>query len=156
MIEELLLPFQFEFMINAMIITAVLAVPCSLLSCYLVLKGWSLMGDAISHAVLPGIAVAFLITKTRALAPMFIGAMAVGMLTAFLSETIHRIGKVKHDASMGVVFTSLFALGVILISDSARQVDLDPDCVLYGSIETLSLDTPDLPALQLQIGRAHV
>jgi manganese/zinc/iron transport system permease protein len=126
-----------------MVIGAIVSVSCALLGCYLVLRRLSLLGDAISHAVLPGLAVAFFITGTRDLAPMFIGAMAVGMLTAFLSELIHRIGKVKHDASMGVVFTSLFALGVILISSVARQVDLDPACVLYGSIETLPLDRVD-------------
>lgn len=124
-----------------MVIGALVNVSCAVLGCYLVLRRLSLLGDAISHAVLPGLAVAFMLTHSRDLAPMFIGAVAVGMLTAFLSETIHKMGKVKHDASMGVVFTSLFALGVIMISSVARDVDLDPACVLYGAIETLPLDT---------------
>jgi manganese/zinc/iron transport system permease protein len=116
-------------------------VACALVGCFLVLRGLSLMGDAISHAVLPGLAVAFLLTHSRASAPMLAGAAVVGMLTAFLTGVLHRWGKVTEDASMGVVFTSLFALGVVLITRAAEHVDLDPGCVLYGLIEYVPLDT---------------
>jgi len=115
-------------------------VSCGLLGCYLVLRRMSLLGDAISHAVLPGLAAAFLLFHTRASVPMLLGAMAVGVLTAFLTSTLHRWGKVPEDASMGVVFTSLFAIGVILITRFASDVDLDPGCVLYGLIEFVPLD----------------
>ncbi|MFQ5413664.1 MAG: metal ABC transporter permease [Phycisphaerae bacterium] len=123
-----------------MAIGAMVNVACAVLGCYLVLRRLSLLGDAISHAVLPGLAVAFMVAGSRAMVPMFLGAMVAGVLTAFLSETIHRVARVKHDASMGVVFTSLFALGVILITRAAHHVDLDARCVFYGSIELLPLD----------------
>jgi manganese/zinc/iron transport system permease protein len=114
---------------------------CALLGCYLVLRRMSMLGDAISHAVLPGIVVAFLFAGSYSLPAMFIGAMLVGMLTAFLTQTLHTFGKVPEDASMGVVFTSLFALGVLLLTNLARKIDLDPGCVLYGLIEMLPFDT---------------
>jgi manganese/zinc/iron transport system permease protein len=115
-------------------------VACGLLGCFLVLRRLSLMGDAISHAILPGLAAAFILTNSRAALPMMIGAMIVGLLTAMLTSVLHRWGKVPPDAAMGVVFTSLFALGVLLISRVAADVDLDPGCVLYGLIEFVPLD----------------
>ena len=112
------------------------AMSCALLGCFLVLRRMSMMGDAISHAVLPGLAIAFFITQSRASLPMFIGAAIVGVLTAVLTQVIHRMGKVEESASMGVVFTTLFAIGLILIVRAADKVDLDPGCVLYGAAET--------------------
>src|SRR5262245_37105993 len=88
------------------------SVACALVGCFLVLRRMSLMGDAISHAVLPGIVLAFFLTDSLAALPVFIGAAAVGVVTAALSELVHRMGKVESGASMGVVFTVLFALGV--------------------------------------------
>src|SRR5688572_12709359 len=94
------------------IVVAVLcAVSAALLGNFLVLRKMSLMADAISHAVLPGLAVAFFITESRASLPMFLGAAAVGVLTALLTEWVRRLGRVDEGASMGVVFTALFALG---------------------------------------------
>ena len=113
---------------------------CALLGSFLVLRRMSLLGDAISHAILPGLALSFLATGSRAVAPMFLGAMAMGLLTAFLTQRLQRFARVTEDVSMGVVFTSLFAFGVILINQ-ARHVDLDPGCVLYGLIELTPLDT---------------
>jgi manganese/zinc/iron transport system permease protein len=113
---------------------------CAILGCYLVLRRMSLLGDAISHSVLPGIALAFLLAGRDPLA-MFFGAMAMGLATTFLTQSLHALGKVPEDASMGVVFTSLFAIGVILITNVAPQVDLDPGCVLYGLIEFAPWDT---------------
>ena len=89
-------------------------VACALLGCYLVLRRMSLLGDAISHAVLPGLAVAFLLTGQLSGWPMFLGAMAIGILTSVLTQWIASLGKVSEDTSMGVVFTSLFAVGLIL------------------------------------------
>lgn len=119
-------------------------VSCAILGCYLVLRRLSLLGDAISHGILPGIAVAFLLSGRVAVFPMFLGAMIVGVLTAFFTQALHSVGKVPEDASMGVVFTSLFALGVLLISNVASRVDLDPGCVLYGLIEFVPMDTVNL------------
>jgi ABC-type Mn2+/Zn2+ transport system permease subunit len=116
-------------------------VSCALVGCYLVLRRLSLLGDAISHAVLPGIAVAFLLTGQFTGWPIVLGAMLVGVLTALLTEAIQKIGDVPEDSSMGVVFTALFAIGVLIISVLARHVDLDPGCVLYGQIESAPLRT---------------
>ena len=116
------------------------AVACGLLGCYLILRQMAMIGDAISHAVLPGIVIAFLISGSRDTGWMLLGAGAVGILTTFLIEFLHRKGNLQTDASIGVVFTSLFALGVILISAFAGQVDLDQECVLYGEIAYVPLD----------------
>lgn len=117
------------------------SVPCALLGCYLVLRRMSLLGDAISHAVLPGIAVGFLLSGQLIGPAIVIGAMAVGMLTALLTQLLSNLGNVPEDASMGVVFTSLFAIGVLVITNAARDVDLDPGCVLYGLIELAAIDS---------------
>ncbi len=119
---------------------ALSAVACALLGNFLVLRRMSMMGDAISHAVLPGLALASIITGTRASVRMFLGAAIVGVLTALLTHVISRFGKVDNGASMGIVFTSLFALGLILIVRAADHVDLDPSCVLYGAIEFVAMD----------------
>ncbi len=116
------------------------AASCALLGCYLVLKKMSMMGDAISHAVLPGLAVAFLVAGTRDSFTMFVGAAIAGVFTAAVTQWIHSFGKVDEGSSMGVVFTTLFAIGLILIVRAADSVDLDPGCVLYGTIELVPLD----------------
>lgn len=115
---------------------ALCAVACALPGCFLVLRKMSMMGDAISHAVLPGLAIAFLVTGSRESWPMFVGAAVTGVLTALFTQWINRFAKVDRGAAMGVVFTTLFAIGLILIVRAADKVDLDPGCVLYGSIET--------------------
>lgn len=117
------------------------AVACALPGCFLVLRKMSMMGDAISHAVLPGLAVAFLITGTRSSVPMFLGAAIAGLLTALFTQWIMRFGNVDRGAAMGIVFTTLFAIGLLLIRRAADHVDLDPGCVLYGAIELTPLDT---------------
>lgn len=108
---------------------------------FLVLRRLSMLGDAVSHAVLPGLAVAFFLSSSRSSLPMFLGAVIVGVLTALFTEWIRGVGKVDAGASMGVVFTSLFAAGLIMIVQAADQVDLDAGCVLYGAIELTPLDT---------------
>ena len=119
---------------------ALVAISCALIGCFLVLRGMSLIGDAISHAVLPGIALAFLLSGSRASFPMFVGAAIFGVLTAVLIETVYKNSRIKEDASMGVVFPTLFAVGVILISLLADKVDLDQECVLYGEIAFIPLE----------------
>ena len=118
-------------------------VACALLGCFLILKRLSLLGDAVSHGVLPGIAVAVLLTGQIGGPGMIVGAMVFGVLTAFLTETLTTSGKVTEDASLGVVFTSLFAVGVILISVFLRGHHIDLDCVLLGKFEMVALNTFD-------------
>lgn len=125
---------------------ALSAVSAALIGNFLVLRKMSMLGDAISHAVLPGLAAAFFISDSRSSVPMFIGAVAVGLLTALFTEWIRGFGKVDEGASMGVVFTSLFALGLVMIVQAADHVDLDPGCVLYGAIEMTPLDTWEIGA----------
>ena len=124
---------------------AACAVACAVPGCFLVLRRMSLMGDAISHAVLPGIAIGFLLTGTRANGVMFLGAILAGFLAAFLSQWLRRFGKVDEGAAMGVVFTTLFALGLLLIVRGADSVELEPSCVLYGALELAPLDLVALP-----------
>lgn len=127
------------------VIGALSAMSCALLGNFLLLRGMSMMGDAISHAVLPGLAAAFLITGSRGSVTMFIGALLIGVLTSFLIQLVSRSGEVDESSSMGVVFTSLFALGLILIRQAAHQVDLDPGCVLYGAVELAPFHSVTLP-----------
>lgn len=115
------------------------------------------MGDAISHAVLPGLAAAFLLTGERQGWLMFIGAALVGVLTVLLTEFARQFGRVDEGASIGVVFTFLFALGLLIIVQAADRVDLDPDCVLYGELELAVLDQLDVfgwrvPRVALTLG----
>lgn len=111
---------------------------CALLGNFLVLRRLSLMGDAISHAVLPGLVISFLITGARSPLPMFLGAAVAGVLTVVIVEAVRRLGRMETGAAMGVTFSILFALGVLFLEQAAaRQVDLDPDCVLHGMLETI-------------------
>jgi manganese/zinc/iron transport system permease protein len=127
------------------------AMSCALLGNYLVLRRMSMMGDAISHAVLPGLAIAFIITGSRGSLPMLVGATLIGIVTAFLIQAIYRLSGLDKGASMGVIFTTLFALGLILIRQAADHVDLDPSCVLYGAIELTPLDTYNWGAFEIPL-----
>jgi manganese/zinc/iron transport system permease protein len=116
------------------------AVSCSLLGSFLILRRMAMVGDAISHAVLPGIVIAVLLSGSRDSLWVIVGASVLGMLTTFVIEWLHRRARLQADAAIGVTFTSLFALGVILISSFAGQIDLDQDCVLYGEIAYVPLN----------------
>ncbi len=120
--------------------SSLFAISCGLLGCFLILRKMAMVGDAISHAVLPGIVIAFLLTGTRDSFEMIIGAALLGILCTFFIEFFHKKAKLQTDAAIGVTFTSLFALGVILISVFAGQVDLDQECVLYGEIAYVPID----------------
>ena len=135
MIAKLLEPFQYPFMTDAMLVGAIIGAVCAVLSCYLVLKGWSLMGDAISHAVLPGIVVAYAIG-----APLALGAFASGLLCAIATGFIKENSRVKEDTVMGVVFTGLFAFGLVLFTKV--KSDLHLDHILFGNI--LGIERRDL------------
>ncbi len=133
--ESLLEPFQYSFMIRAMIVGIAVGAVCAVLSCFLVLKGWSLMGDAISHAVLPGIVVAYALRL-----PLALGAIASGLFCAIATGFIKTHSRVKEDTVMGVVFTGLFALGLVLFTKVPSDLHLDH--ILFGNI--LGLATGDL------------
>lgn len=127
MIEILLQPFQFGFMQNAFLVAAIVAVPTALLSCFLVLKGWALMGDAVSHAVLPGIVLAYL-----AGLPLILGAFAAGMVTTLATGWLAQNSRVKQDTVMGVVFSGMFALGIVIFV--AVPTNLHLDHILFGNL----------------------
>lgn len=119
------------------VLGSICAAACALPGTVLVLRRQSMMSDAISHTVLPGLAIAFIITLSRDPLPMFFGAAVVGLLTAFAVQWVQKLGRMDAGAAMGVVFTSLFAVGLLLLSnDTLQNVDLDPGCVLYGNIDT--------------------
>jgi manganese/zinc/iron transport system permease protein len=122
------------------IIAILCASACALPGCILVLRRMSLMGDAISHTVLPGIAIAFLVTGSREPTAMLIGAVIIGLITAFLVQAIETLGKIETGAAIGIVFTVLFALGLVLMRQAVDHVDIDPDCVLYGAVEFAYFD----------------
>jgi ABC-type Mn2+/Zn2+ transport system permease subunit len=128
---------------------AVTGATCGLLGTFLVLRRMSLVGDAISHAVLPGIALAYLLSGSVAGLPILLGAMLLGLATTMLTQTLTQWGRLNEDASLGIVFTSLFALGVILLQVAARHVDLDADCVLYGQIDFAGVDLVPLGSWEI-------
>ncbi|MGY9050560.1 MAG: metal ABC transporter permease [Alphaproteobacteria bacterium] len=135
MINLLLQPFEFEFMINAFLISIAISIPASILSCYLILKGWSLMGDAISHAVLPGIVIAYIINI-----PLIIGAFIAGLLCTFLTGFISDNSRVKQDTVMGVVFSGMFAVGIVIYTKIDSNLHLDH--ILFGNM--LGINKQDL------------
>lgn len=119
---------------------ALIAVSCGLLGSFLMLRKMAMTGDAISHAVLPGIVIAFLISGSREGFSMIIGAGLFGVVATVLIEYLVTKVRLQADASIGVTFTLLFAVGIILITFFAGQVDLDQDCVLYGEIAYVPID----------------
>lgn len=135
---DLLEPFRYGFMVDAMVAGVAVGAVCAVLSCYLVLKGWSLMGDAISHAVLPGIVIAYV-----AGVPLAVGAFGSGLLCAVATGYIKANTRVKEDTVMGVVFTGLFAFGLVLFTKV--RTDLHLDHILFGNI--LGLEAGDLRAM---------
>jgi manganese/iron transport system permease protein len=130
-----LMPFRFGFMQNAFLISIIVSVPTALLSCFLVLKGWALMGDAISHAILPGIVLAHLIG-----APLILGAFAAGMFTAVATGFLAGNSRIKQDTVMGVVFSGMFGLGIVLFVAVDSGVHLDH--ILFGNM--LGVSTTEL------------
>lgn len=110
---------------------------CGLLGSFLVLRRASMLGDAVSHAVLPGLVGGFLLFQTRSPLAMLGGALVAGAISVALIGLVRRLGRVEAGAAMGVVFAGMFALGVLMLQTGARNVDLDPDCVLYGNLDTI-------------------
>jgi manganese/zinc/iron transport system permease protein len=133
--------FAFDQAFWTILVGAVCGVACALLGCFLLLRRLSLLGDAISHGVLPGIAVAVLLTGELNGVALILGALAFGMLTVFLTESLTTFAGVSEDASLGVVFTTLFAGGIVMLTVFLSGYDLDPGCVLYGRLELIPLFT---------------
>ncbi|WP_075997116.1 metal ABC transporter permease [Salaquimonas pukyongi] len=125
--DTMLLPFQFPFMQQAFLIAVAVSVPAGLLSCFLVLKGWALMGDAISHAVLPGIVLAYI-----AGLPLALGAFAAGLICAVSTGFIGDNSRLREDTVMGVVFSGMFALGLVMFTAISTDVHLDH--ILFGDL----------------------
>jgi len=147
--EDILLPWQGGFSAEwpaspigfwQVLMGFLVASACGLVGNYLMLRRMALVGDAISHSVLPGIAIAFLLSGSRSSFAMFVGALLAGVVTTVIIEAIHRNSRIKQDAAIGIAFTTLFAIGVILISVFAGQVDLDQECVLYGERGAVPLE----------------
>lgn len=122
------------------LVGCLVAIPCAILGSWLLLRRLSMVGDAISHAILPGIVIGFLITNSRNTGPMLFWACLFGMLCTVLIEWLQHRVRLQSDAAIGITFTWLFAVGVILVSLFSGQVDLDQDCVLYGELAYVPLD----------------
>jgi len=132
-VNWILEPLQYDFMVRALAVTVTAAVVCGVLSCWLVLIGWSLMGDAVSHAVLPGVVLAYVIG-----APFALGALVFGLAAVAAIGIVRSTSRVKEDAAIGVVFTTLFALGIVLISVIPSQTDLNH--ILFGNLLGVGVD----------------
>jgi manganese transport system permease protein len=120
-------PLQYEFMVKAIFVSALVGMVCAALSCYMTLKGWSLMGDAVSHAVLPGVAVAYMLNI-----PLAIGAFVFGVGSVIAIGFIKAQTRIKEDTVIGLVFTGFFALGLVLISKVRSSIDLTH--ILFGNV----------------------
>ncbi len=129
----IMMPFNFNFMINAFLISILISVPTALLSCFLVMKGWALMGDAISHAVLPGIVLAHIFGI-----PLIIGAFLSGILCAVVTGFLSDNSRVKPDTIMGVVFSGMFGIGIVLYSSVKSNIHLDH--ILFGNILGIGME----------------
>ncbi len=125
--QTLLMPFTFGFMQNAFLISIIVSVPTALLSCFLVMKGWALMGDAVSHAVLPGIVLAYILGI-----PLILGAFAAGMTCALATGYLSSNSRVKQDTVMGVVFSGMFGVGIVLYVSVETNAHLDH--ILFGNM----------------------
>ena len=131
MIQTLLTPFDYEYMLKAILVSGVIGGVCAFLSCFITLKGWSLMGDALSHAVVPGVAVAYYVGW-----PFAVGAFTTGLLAAAGMGFVKKKTRLREDAVIGVVFTAFFAFGLFLISLFPSEVDLRS--IIFGNILGIS------------------
>ncbi|MBA7800165.1 iron/manganese ABC transporter permease subunit SitD [Citrobacter freundii] len=131
-LTALLEPFQFSFMVNALTISVIVAIPCALLSVFLVLKGWALMGDAMSHAVFPGIVLAYI-----AGIPLAIGAFIAGLFCAVATGYLDDNSRIKRDTLMGIVFSGMFGAGLVLYVSIQSEIHLDH--ILFGDMLGVSL-----------------
>lgn len=127
MIEELLLPFSYHYMVNAIWVSALVGGVCAFLSAYLMLKGWSLIGDALSHSIVPGVAGAYMLGLPFSIGAFFSGGLAAGAMLFLTQRT-----KLKEDAVIGLIFTAFFGLGLFMISLSPTSVNIQT--IVMGNI----------------------
>lgn len=125
LVDWLVIPFTFEFMQRALLVSVLAGAVCAVLSCWVTLIGWSLMGDAVSHAVLPGVVLSYLLGL-----PFAVGALVFGVGSVALIGAVNRTSRVKEDAAIGIVFTAMFALGIVVISRISSDTDLRH--ILFG------------------------
>lgn len=133
-------PLQYEFMVKAVVVSAMVGLVCAVLSCYMTLKGWALMGDAVSHAVMPGVVLAYILNI-----PFAIGAFVFGLSSVLAIGFIKSKTRIKEDTVIGIVFTGFFALGLVLVSKSPSNIDLQH--ILFGNV----LGIPDRDIIQTAI-----
>ena len=131
MTSELLVPFSYEYMLKAMWVSALVGGVCAFLSSYLVLKGWSLMGDALAHSVVPGVAGAYILGF-----PFAVGAFFSGILASLAMAFVRQHSRLREDAVIGLVFTSLFALGLLMASIWPTSVSIQT--IVLGNILAIS------------------
>ncbi|ATO32525.1 Manganese transport system membrane protein MntB [Dickeya dianthicola] len=143
MIDALLAPFQYEYMVKAILISAVVGGTCAFLSAYLMLKGWSLMGDALSHSVVPGVAGAYALGL-----PYAAGAFFAGMLAALAMTFIRHLTRIREDAVIGFIFSTFFAAGLLIISLNPTAVNVQS--IIFGNI--LGIADEDIVQVALIIG----
>jgi manganese/zinc/iron transport system permease protein len=149
--EQLIEPWAYgSWMWRAVLSASLVGVMSAVLGCWLYLRRMSMMGDVLSHVIVLGLAVAFMITGQRDSITMLIGAAVSGVLAGGVIHQVTRWTRLKEDAAMGIVLTAFFALGVVLITSAARRVDLDADCVLFGNL--LGVDDPSLSLLAAVTG----
>jgi len=134
-IQELLTPFHYDYMVKAMLVSALIGAVCACLSCFVTLKGWSLMGDALSHSIVPGVSLAYLVGL-----PFALGAFISGMLAAACMGYIKSATRIKEDAVIGIVFTTFFAAGLLMISLFPSNINLKS--IIFGNI--LGIANPDV------------
>ena len=132
-IQWFVAPLQHEFMVKAILVSALVGVVCSALSCYMTLKGWALMGDAVSHAVMPGVVIAYILNI-----PLAVGAFAFGVGSVIAIGFVKAKTRIKEDTVIGLVFTGFFALGLVLISKVKSEIDLTH--ILFGNVLGISND----------------
>lgn len=140
MIHELLVPFQYDYMLKAMLTSTAIGVVCAALSCFIALRGWSLMGDALAHSVVPGVTLAHL-----AGIPFALGAFIAGLLAAATMGYVKSATRIREDAVIGIVFTTFFALGILLISVFPSNINLKT--IVFGNI----LGIADADILQMLV-----
>lgn len=126
------------------VVTSLVAAICAIPGSFLLVRRQSMFGDAIAHAVLPGIAIGFVLAGDRGGDFMLIGAIITGLATSMITQALKGISGIDRGAALGVVFSTLFALGLVIIVRASESVDLDPACVLYGQVELVPLEVVDI------------
>ena len=144
-------PWFRETTIRVMVMAFLVSSSCGLVGVYLILRRLALVGDAISHSVLPGIVLAALVAHTLSGPFIILGAIGAGFLTTVLIESIHQHSRVKPDAAIGIVFSAMFAAGVVMVTFYAGDLHIDTDCVLFGNLAEVATE-PGIPAGMIQAG----